>query len=592
MRLNILTRINRLPLSITAALGFAILVVGLWLPYGFNISAQSDEWVHMALLARVPFNLQNDIRPLLRLPWAIAHVLTPDSFLGLNLLLALTFYIKGLALYGIVRRLLPSFPALAYAAGILLIIYPGDFGTFNLITTGISVSLACWLVAAYFLLVYWQRPGILPLLVMWGFLFVAVGIVEIVYPLVLFTPLLLVFLEGRFNRRMLLAAALWYAAPIFLVTFAALQSLAGSNVLDYQSTRFAADNSIPTLIVAAVQPYRWLFWDIWQQVISSTPVRLVDRRTVVAFVVVIVNSLVLVIHARPTNHKLMLRHWGVLVVGALGVMTLGFAVFLPSILRDLQERTLLFTQVGVAVTLALLAFAFIRFPRFGRYGIALLLVIAAVAIYVQRNGGNRFVPLLLLVMAAGFVTVERLRYALLVSGCVGLFMGSAFALHEVHIQRGRIQQPYLIALAQAAPRFTPDTTVLIYDEASDETLYSAFWRRNDVFGSAVQFIYDDPSLRAFLCWDKPDIDAPDLGTCQITNDGAGVVYDPRYQPTYIQPISKLVVLIYKSDGTMQVLESLPDNFTSGSAIEGYQPYSHIVTNSDPPPHLNSVFELQ
>src|SRR5713226_2130408 len=115
--------LRRIPLTLVAFTALAALILTLWLPFGWKVTGLYEEWFLVSLadagnplriLYDPPYN--ESYRPLLLAPHVFAYLLTPNSFLGLNIIMSLCLWGKSAAMYSLVRRLVPDNPALAFVS--------------------------------------------------------------------------------------------------------------------------------------------------------------------------------------------------------------------------------------------------------------------------------------------------------------------------------------------------------------------------------------------------------------------------------------------------------------------------------------------
>ena len=112
----------------------AILVLALWIPYGFSLIGLIEEWGLLGAFTTHGLFFVTDttsplaahaLRPLTILPQAIAYYLDPYSFKYWNVLLALSLCVKGSSLSYITSYITGSLKW-GMIAGLLIIIYPAD----------------------------------------------------------------------------------------------------------------------------------------------------------------------------------------------------------------------------------------------------------------------------------------------------------------------------------------------------------------------------------------------------------------------------------------------------------------------------------
>src|SRR5229473_3717222 len=86
---------RRIPLTMVALAAFAALVLTLWLPFGWKVTGLYEEWFVMSggdignpvrMLYNPPSN--QSYRPLTVAPYILGYILTPDSFIGFNIIFA------------------------------------------------------------------------------------------------------------------------------------------------------------------------------------------------------------------------------------------------------------------------------------------------------------------------------------------------------------------------------------------------------------------------------------------------------------------------------------------------------------------------
>ncbi len=221
----------------------SVFVAALWLPFGLKTTGLMEEWMSYNSYERgtptardeqvsfVTLSGQQRLRPLHSRDVGGSLIwLTPDSFVGMNLVALVSIIAKGLALYLVLTQFWPRQRLFALTAALLFLVFPADQGIFTFRGLHIHGAVALYLLAIYFLLRAWDRPRWYWLLLIWSSLVASIFIYEIAYPLIVFTPLLLLFRRGEpeFRKRFIRLSLIWYAAPVVTLMYAAVTLSSGA----------------------------------------------------------------------------------------------------------------------------------------------------------------------------------------------------------------------------------------------------------------------------------------------------------------------------------------------------------------------------
>lgn len=140
-----------------------VLIVLLWLPFGFHMGALIEDWGLLRIYSEVGpvfFSgatgelAQHQLRPLMTTLWAIAYSVDPDSWWFWHVELAISLLIKGASLSWIALYLTGS-RRWAVVAGMLFVVWPADtlqmaFRALNIgFTAGLATLAAALFIAAY-----------------------------------------------------------------------------------------------------------------------------------------------------------------------------------------------------------------------------------------------------------------------------------------------------------------------------------------------------------------------------------------------------------------------------------------------------------
>jgi hypothetical protein len=112
MNPTFVNRIRQLPPGISASLFFFVQVILLWLPFGFKAQVGAfEEWAVLNWMQRqinpVYIFANNPTRPFNYAIFLLTSLLSPDVFLGYNIVTFALFLGRALVVYGILRQLIP-----------------------------------------------------------------------------------------------------------------------------------------------------------------------------------------------------------------------------------------------------------------------------------------------------------------------------------------------------------------------------------------------------------------------------------------------------------------------------------------------------
>jgi len=326
----------------------AIAGVGLllWLPFGFNVGFWADEWPTWAALEDGQAKTNFASRPFVLVPHWIAHTLTPDSFIGLNLVVFALIALRGIAVYGWCAALLRD-RRLAAIAGVLTIIYPADTATFNLGVVGVHFALTTLISGAA--LAWTLRGGwsIACLSAGWALAVASLLTYETGYPLFMLLPLaLLLHRPPGWQRRWIVIALVWWSAA--LISGGRLVLLAQQNpeLFSYQQGMIAPP-PLTELIIAALRYVEHLLIGGWWY---NAPV----FTTWLPWALIGAVPTALLTASGPVSLRLTGRRGLIVLMGAAAAMIVGFFPFLLTTLHLNFERTLLYASVGAAILIAAL----------------------------------------------------------------------------------------------------------------------------------------------------------------------------------------------------------------------------------------------
>ncbi len=561
-----MTRWSRAPLALVAFAALAGLVLTLWLPFGWKVTGLYEEWFVMSggdtggnpvwMLYDPPYN--QSYRPLTLAPYILGYVLTPSSFLGSNIVLALWLLGKGVAMYSLVRRLVPDNTALAFVSGALLVVYPADTALLTLRTTNVHAGVFLLLVALNLLIVAWQRfrwPTLLAMLLAEG---IALGTYEGGLLLTLCAPALLVWLQHGVDKRLAAVTALWWAVPISFV-FHLIRTLrdpasyaAGLLVGSGLGTHFL--EILRSWLYSVTRAYGRIFGTGWYRALRELAPQDPYLYLSAGLTVFLILPAIWLHARRDEETKPVLDIKRYLVLGSLGVVAVlaGFAMYLPTGWRNSSYRVFLYASIGAALAVGVACFLFARL--FGQW--------------------------------------QRIIFVGLTSSLIGIATVHALAQHQGYFEYSQRQQQILANMISEAPHFEPGTTVLLVDRTPTAAFKA--WSMCGIVSNclewALRYIYGDHTLRAMYCAPGYRPRNQFSEECRFEAQQVTVSYinwKSKEEVRTSSPYASLVVFENSVHG-LKVLNDL-SGYRSESGADGYDPDRRIDASSAIPARAHTVF---
>ena len=503
-----------------AIAGFLAFLLLLHLPFGFETVAQWEGWVNKANLEGSPSAVMTGelvTRFWAMLPYAAAHSMAPDSFLGQLLVNFAMFWANMTLIYGILRRLTCS-SFVAFLCSMLFIVYPVNPMLMSMRSIAPTFNTVTLLAAFYFALEFLSHPGRLRLAGLWLSMALTLGSYDIGYVIIVVAPLVWWWRNPATRWLNISVTSIWYLALItkalyVLLLFFTNQSFRGSDLASHVGIAFLEGHSLPFLaahyadILANLYLQTFVFG--WQDAVSA-----ISQNTwiVPAIAMLTVTGLLALWLARedceafPSRRQLLFAALS----GLLYILpSVGVMMWLERYNRDLW-RMYIFVPIGTAV--------------------ALLSIVLLVSSMV-RQMRMRTVVTVLLCLFFMFPAISR------------LFVQKTYfenmADNKVQVLR---------QVTELAPRFAPDTLFILLtemglSELGDNHIYDF---RRATFNASMWILYQDqrPSY-SVLCWDGRMCNSSDWGDEDF--DVRDIVTDA----------SQLVLMRLHEDLTVELLRELP-----------------------------------
>lgn len=518
--------------DVIAIFAMFVIVILLWIPFGFNVGFFADDWALFREADNGNYINSSLPRPLTGVPFAIAYALDPISFRGPNILLAFILLGKAVLCYALVNQLFRN-KEIAFATAMLFLVIPADTAIFNLGTLTIHFALVCYLLAVYFLILIYRKMHPVALLGMWLALATSLGIYETVFPLALVTPFVLLFIHRRISRRFLIYAGLWYAVLLVVLERLFLLYTQQAQNFGYQQSLYIGLPTIEEMIAALQAVYGRLFYTGWIGYDTT-----VDNSTfwLLGLTAGVISLVVVRLLTKQTDSSTNLPKAAGILLGLL-IVGLGYGPYIVTELRLNTDRTYVFASLGAAISLALLIHIVMGRLPYGRYWRTLCLAI--------------------------FVTL----------GTVCLINQ-----HARYTQAAEAQEAILRSIVRQVPEMRLGSRIVVFDQTADHLAGATFFRLSPYLNVALQVIYDDLSLNGTFCYPGEQ-----WGTfqerCTLTLDELTITYGEI--PVGSWRYEDIIAFQYVSLDDIRLLSDLAAFTTDVGAIPLYNPTARIEQGTLP-----------
>ncbi|HSW94245.1 MAG TPA: hypothetical protein VLJ15_07845 [Gammaproteobacteria bacterium] len=364
-----------------SCLPLVLIILAIWLPYGFTTGTLLEEWGTLALFEQagpIFFTHLNGplaahaLRPLTVLPHSLAYLLNKNSLDYWHVITILSLIIKGLASAWLTRAATGS-RFWGIVAGCLVLLFPADTMQLALRGIGINSALALVLLGGACSVAAFQNPrrivsyslGVLSFV----FLLTSILIYEAGYSLFLL-PFLILFVRFgladtlQFIKSRLLVTVLWLAPFIIYPVYC---FIVASRIQSYQASLIAGSN--PVILFLHYLPKLFSIGIVrsllggWFDALRMTIEEYSRTGYLWLFVItgLLAGFLLFILKTDIDTHPASsTKKWGRLAVVGMVLLMFGYA---PSLLvpahLDISQRTFLFATFGaVMVWIAFLAILF------------------------------------------------------------------------------------------------------------------------------------------------------------------------------------------------------------------------------------------
>jgi len=566
---NLSERTSNIRLYVILIIILTALAVVIWGTLGLRTTATNEDWIFYNAFSQGLSPLDFSVyaqpsRPFLEVASWLGYALTPETFVGLNIVNIGCFFLQGIVVFTIIRRLRPGVPYFALAVAVLSLILPADTTLADNRFVSYHLCIVAFLLSVYFLLDYWQHRHLLSLIGMCVAQVVSLGIVEVAYPLIIVTPILLIWLQSqkRITRRVRRVSGAWYLAPGIML-FYSLRLIFLSSTYQGYMMKFSKLIPLPQHLLEyatyLIQAYWRIFIQSWLEALRHIDFQ--SGRLLMATLIIILcafgfwamNRLtakteisdLASIEKVQTNKSapVMIENNSTWLVIGLLIIGLGFVIYawLPTH-RDQTQRVYLLSSLGGAIAIPVL--------------------IAWLGRALKRE-----------------LLITILGSALLIGIALQGDLVSVLRVRTVSEQ----EQGLLAQIVQQVPDPSRVKLFLIMED-SHQLLASEIF---DIFHSfqhidpALQYTYHNSNLKIWVCNLEQTIDEPPTPICVITGDG--IIMTSNVETAYYA-VSDTVAFTYEGEDQLKLLTTWPV-----SGVNTYNPVALI--NSDKPvsPRVYNVF---
>jgi hypothetical protein len=349
-----------------AALCAAVTIAVIWAPFGFAMGGLIEEWDLLGLATRgtnlwwiSPSSALATIstRPLSAFPFALAHFLSPNSFIAWHILTIIELMVKGVAVAYLMRQAICS-NLLAVLGGVIAIVFPAD--TMTIALRGLHINFAMMLVLAGASLnvadLTSERARHL-LSVLGAVLALAAFLIYEAAVSLIILPLMVVFIRSGIKgtlqnlRARAGSHAIWLVSASSYVAYFVI--ITRYTPKSYQASIYRSTTDTPETVLSALKAvftiaYPRMLWDGWRDGVSMLLVEL-NLRTAVPLLFGVATVIWLVAwRSRAASDTRSGRLVRALIAGLI-IMIAGYAPFalLPSH-QAISQRTFLWAAIGAS----------------------------------------------------------------------------------------------------------------------------------------------------------------------------------------------------------------------------------------------------
>ena len=586
------------------------IVIFLWLPYGLNIWPTWDVWSSFTnfdeggSFARVDIAYEfYKTRILAFLPWYLGWIIDNGSFMGVNLVWAVVCFGKGLIITLIVLKLLPGYLTTAFLSGVLFILCPSQLAMplHNLNVFNLHTSILFYLLAANFMISYYQTNSKTKLTLMTFSLFLSVSIYDVVLPLLWISPFILFFFKNKPHSKVFNLLGCWYAITVIwtglFIHAISVESYTSGYLRDGTTGIILGFNNIYETINYV---YANSLWRGFTTAIHSFQSSILFKSTTeIKLPMIILGTLSgLIVWFYPDKiyikeNKFRINNSSIILIGSLIIMYVGYVMYAPTHGRFFS-RTLIAPSIGSSIAISLFINKFIILNK----GWKTIVYIITFIIFSERSFNDLLTIKSISIFIMGMVLIN-VNKKLMLSSVVALIVSLSFYIAmEKNEEFLRLTIPLnkvSYQIVEKIPWVKPGTNFFLIevnnDFLKDEDTVS------DIMPNVLKYIYEDLSLGGYMfAYDDQTQETVRGGlegniSCIFKEKGISLYRntfnDTRELLEYI-PYEKTIILLFNGK-KIEVPDRIPDKFLSDISGTTYGLEDKIKTDVPYPNRFHTIF---
>ncbi|HCS39509.1 MAG TPA: hypothetical protein DIW44_07990 [Anaerolineaceae bacterium] len=553
---------------------YLILILFYWAPFSWNLLPHLDLWTNpyypekapqILDLIEIPFSLFKT-RPFVFSFFHLGPMITPNSFIGYNIVIAITLYLKSIFTYALVKRILNGSIQIAFLAGVLAPIWPGESRIFELEYAAYHAGSLLVLISIYLLVCYWQKPKTFLLILSLYTLLWSLGFYEHAALTAITAPMIILIREKKITKRFIFVTSFWIVAPILKLLSFGFSLLFKSTERSYELSMLDISHPFMTIIETIKFCYESNFvsWfnRLWDMVYSKhsliTP-KIINYSIFSCTIVVIVLIFLFILNSKKKNQDdlpsftLINNHYRSFLIYCLASIYIAYFLFVPTSKRFLTIRTFIYPAVWTAISVSIILWiiSFLRKNKFKQQIIYILLTS---------------------IITGAAILTSLLGHAQIIDYEVNYF-GDSFPIFNL------------------VPAIKEKTVVVLIDNTPKK---SGFRIRgtNRLITRVLRFVYNDNSIRGIVCrqddpgqtcvFEKEYLVTPVVSGLINSINPRTTIIDSNNDEKEIFTYDQMIILDYLDINHVTILSKIPTEFTFfnllGTTPEEYIPYENICQN--------------